>query len=314
MIENLDNYRVFYYTAECGNMRQAAETLGVAPPTVTRIIHDLESDFKCQLFIRSKRGVQLTVAGQLLYARVQPAFGLLRMGENELRTISNMDKGSINVAISGVATQEFLLTDCFQRFHSLHPHIKLRIHHVSSSEANEAILSGEFDFAVLPSDSTNYNELIDKRPLFEIQDVAVIGQQYTKLASHPTTLSELSKHPLIFTPKGFYAFTHYENEFKKRGLKFNPSIETSVINEQLLAAELGLGYTFIPYIFAMKSIQSGKLSIINIPTDLLLKSTFYLFTPKSAPLTRAAQIFVDILMDSIQHGYIKTQLQSLSKY
>ena len=57
---NFEYYKVFYYVVKTGSLTAAAERLCVTQPTVTKAIQKLEEQLSCRLFVRSKRGVQLT--------------------------------------------------------------------------------------------------------------------------------------------------------------------------------------------------------------------------------------------------------------
>ena len=70
---NWDRLRVFRLVADARSMTSAARALGESTPTVSRRINDLERDLGTKLFLRSKRGVELTAAGKRLHDR--PAVG-----------------------------------------------------------------------------------------------------------------------------------------------------------------------------------------------------------------------------------------------
>ena len=60
MTSNFEYYKIFYYVAKYGNLTRAAAALNTSLPAVTRVIHKLESDLGCRLFIRSKSGTLST--------------------------------------------------------------------------------------------------------------------------------------------------------------------------------------------------------------------------------------------------------------
>ena len=62
MTSNFEYYKIFYYVAKYGNLTRAAAALNTSQPAVTRVIHKLESDLGCRLFIRSKSGMEEAVS------------------------------------------------------------------------------------------------------------------------------------------------------------------------------------------------------------------------------------------------------------
>jgi len=71
---NLNTLKYFYEVASIKNMTKASENLNVSQPALTKAIKQLESDLNVQLFTRSKKGVALTDAGEVLYEYTVSAF------------------------------------------------------------------------------------------------------------------------------------------------------------------------------------------------------------------------------------------------
>ena len=67
MTSNFEYYKIFYYVAKYGNLTRAAAALNTSQPAVTRVIHKLEADLGCRLFIRSKSGMELTAEGSRFF-------------------------------------------------------------------------------------------------------------------------------------------------------------------------------------------------------------------------------------------------------
>ncbi|MCD8254710.1 MAG: LysR family transcriptional regulator, partial [Oscillospiraceae bacterium] len=234
---NLNDYQVFFYVAECENMRKAALVLGLTPPTVSRIIHDLELELDCQLFTRSKHGVRLTNAGELLYARVKPALGILRTGENELRALTNMDSGRICIGTGVMTAQSFLIPKCLSMYCKKYPHISVYLSGVAGGEMEKALLSGDIDFAVMPSDIVGHKESdIEVRHLYKENSAAVVGKRFAQLSQRELSLEELAQYPLISMPEHYAIYAYYRELYKKLDVRFKPEIEVTAIDMQITAA------------------------------------------------------------------------------
>jgi DNA-binding transcriptional LysR family regulator len=72
MTSNFEYYKIFYYVAKYGNLTRAAAALNTSQPAVTRVIHKLEADLGCRLFIRSKSGMELTAEGSRFWNTSAP--------------------------------------------------------------------------------------------------------------------------------------------------------------------------------------------------------------------------------------------------
>ena len=99
----LDYYRIFYYVAQYKSFSKAADVMGNNQPNITRCMNILENELGCKLFIRSNRGVQLTIEGERLFEHVSIAIEQLVSGENELLKDKGLESGLVNIGASEIA-------------------------------------------------------------------------------------------------------------------------------------------------------------------------------------------------------------------
>ena len=64
-------YRIFYTVANNGNITKASMELNISQPAISKSIKNLEEQLGGQLFIRTKRGVNLTDEGKEFYNYIQ---------------------------------------------------------------------------------------------------------------------------------------------------------------------------------------------------------------------------------------------------
>ena len=119
----LDYYRIFYYVAQYKSFSKAADVMGNNQPNITRCMNILENELGCKLFIRSNRGVQLTIEGERLFEHVSIAIEQLVSGENELLKDKGLESGLVNIGASEIALRLFLLNE-LEVFHHRYPHVK----------------------------------------------------------------------------------------------------------------------------------------------------------------------------------------------
>ena len=93
-----DYYRIFYYVAKYKSFSKAATILMGSQPNISRFMSNLESQLGCKLFIRSNRGVTLTLEGQKLYHHVSIAFQHLQAAELELAQDRSLEHGILTLA------------------------------------------------------------------------------------------------------------------------------------------------------------------------------------------------------------------------
>lgn len=98
----LRHLRYFVAVAEELHFGAAAERLGIAPPTLSVQIKQLEEILGAALFFRSKRKVRLTQAGELF---LQEAHGILASAERALQVARLAGRGEIgHIALGYVSS------------------------------------------------------------------------------------------------------------------------------------------------------------------------------------------------------------------
>ena len=165
----LDYYRIFYYVAQYKSFSKAAEVMGNNQPNITRCMNILENELGCKLFIRSNRGVQLTVEGERLHNHVSIAMEQLVAGENELLKEKGLESGLVNIGASETALRLILLTE-LESFHHQYPHVKLRISNHSTPQAIQALENGLVDFAVITTPIA-LKKPLQRIPLFSFREI-----------------------------------------------------------------------------------------------------------------------------------------------
>ncbi len=116
----------FLAVARLGSLRAAAEHMNATHATVKRHIEALEASYGVQLFRRSRAGLSLTAAGQVLLPDAQAAESLLLKARGGLQGLDREATGLIRVSLDPM-TGHFLLAPVLARFAALYPEIELEI-------------------------------------------------------------------------------------------------------------------------------------------------------------------------------------------
>jgi len=98
---NLRHLRLFTLVAETGTTRAAALQAGLTQPAVTQGIARLEEQFNCELFQRSRAGMQINSSGKIIYIRAKRMIELL--GEI-LRRADTLRRGKTRSSIERTVT------------------------------------------------------------------------------------------------------------------------------------------------------------------------------------------------------------------
>ena len=145
---NLRSLTYFVTVAEELNITRAAKKLNMCQPPLSSQIKSLEDELHTTLFIRGKRHLQLTDAGQLLYRRAKEILSLTDKAEAEILSISDGMSGTISIGlVEGMVPD--MAAKWFKGFMSEYPNIRFRIVDGNSDDLIVKLRSGLISLAVI---------------------------------------------------------------------------------------------------------------------------------------------------------------------
>jgi len=211
----LNQLRDVLAVARCGGIRAAARELGLAQPSLTKSIQQLESQLEVPLFQRTRQGLRLTSFGEAFVARTQAAFAEIQRAEDEVRQMRNSQVGSLCFSMSGISLLN-LLPGALQSFRQRHAAVQVRVVERPLDEAMAALRAGETEFAVLPEPAIDIGESFVVEPVLQDR-FAVVGRKRHPLQG-ATSLAELGGAGWIVTRQGGARAVEFEQVFVRRGL------------------------------------------------------------------------------------------------
>ena len=257
-----DYYRIFYYVAVYKSFSQAAKVLNNNQPNITRCMNILENELDCKLFLRSNRGIKLTSDGKRLYDYLSIAFEQISIAENEIKQKSELENGLVTIGTSETALHLVLL-EKLEKFHELHPHVRIKITNNTTPQAINALNNNLVDFAVVTSPLSDYKKL-QKIKLMSFKEILISGKKYKNHLDNRVSLKDISDIPLVSLSDGTSTRNMYEKYFLKYDLPFNPDMEVGTADQILPMIKHNLGIGFCPEAFAEKLIEDGEVFRIDI--------------------------------------------------
>jgi DNA-binding transcriptional LysR family regulator len=141
----LRHLRYFVGVAEEQHFGRAAERLRVAQPSLSRQIHDLESEMGFLLFDRLPRGVRLSAAGKLFLSDARRILQDVDEAKRRAERIALGKAGTLRIGIATAVSWHGLVVDSFREFRRRQPDVELELHHLLSVHQVEGMLSGRLD-------------------------------------------------------------------------------------------------------------------------------------------------------------------------
>lgn len=144
---DLRHLRYFIAVAERLHFAQAAEHLGISPPTLTVQIQEIERALQAQLFRRTKRSVALTAAGEAFLAEARATVAQFERTLNVGQRAGRGELGRINVGYVGSAAFSGILQKHIRLFRQSSPDVLVHAAECPMSELPVLLEDGRMDVA-----------------------------------------------------------------------------------------------------------------------------------------------------------------------
>ena len=253
---NYSYMKVFYTVAKHQNISKASEELDVSQPAVSRIISNLEQEYKTRLFLRTKFGVTLTREGLNLYETIKAPYAELEKLEDQVEGVIKIKESVVNIGATATALYCFLFK-FLEVLEREFPLITFRLYTDSSSNLLEKVSNGDLDFAFITTPFA-VEEDIEIDNFFKLNSILIAPISYKDKIKVKTTVKSLTKYPFILLNKEMQ-FRQYVNDFlSKNNIRLKPTYEVDSSSTLLPMVENNYGLTFIPDVMAEKLIKEGK--------------------------------------------------------
>lgn len=213
--------QIFLVAAESGNFSSTAECLNTTQPLISRTIALLESELQVKLFHRSKKNMELTDAGKLLYTHWKTVLSMLRVSVDEARFAEQKLERAFVIADETVSDKSRYFYPFLYCFREHYPDVKVRVELMDIDAQVEQIRNGSADIAF--SMSTNVPRLDAQMAHQEIICSHMYAWVYTgnPLSQHATLrVEDLAEEPIAIIDRTA-AESFYDriwNMYLKRGL------------------------------------------------------------------------------------------------
>ena len=296
---SFEYYKIFYYVAKYENITKAAMVLKSSQPNVTRIIHILEDQLDCRLFLREPRGLKLTEEGKRLYAHVAIACQHLLDAEAELCRNKNVCSGTIELGVTETALHLFLLQNLHD-FQTGYPEIKIRIQNNTTPEILKSLQNGRLDLAVVTTPFELHDALACE-DLLTFREVPAGGPDYAALSDRPMTLKEFRLHSIIGLGYGTASYEYYRKVFIEQHLDYEPAMEVATADLVIPLLQNNLGVGFVPEPLAAPFFENDSLVPLTFNVPLPSREVKMLWD-KSRSQSRATATFCSYLRERCQRN------------
>ena len=240
----MDTHRLKYFQriAEEGSITRAAGLLGIAQPALSRQLQLLEEELGVALFRRTRRGVELTDAGERLRASTAAPLRQLELavqyaGSPLARLERNMLLGLLETTVDVLAAP--LINSLITVF----PNAVFSVTVGSTDQLVDAMLKGAVDVALInpvPDERVFYRKML-------IEDLVLVGGPQSLLeATHAVPFIDVVALPLVIprSPAGIGHALENASLRTKVNMSYRTTSDSLQVTKTLI--EAGLVYGILP--------------------------------------------------------------------
>ena len=283
MNHSLSLYKIFNTVATTGNISHAAKELYISQPAISKSISQLEAALNTTLFLRTSRGVTLTLEGKMLYEHTKSAFDLINQGEQQLRKMQDLGVSELRIGVTTTLCK-FLLVPILKDFVQQYPHIKFLINCQPPTKTISLLENGQLDLGLIimpPSHSS-----IEFYPYTIIQDIFVCTEQYLKNLKMRSSVEENTKlfqHAnFMMLDKSNVTRQHLDRYLTDFNIEKNSILEITDMDLLIEFAKIGMGISGVVKEFVTKELSSGEL--LEFPTPFEIPTRTVAFAHHKSPL------------------------------
>lgn len=296
--------RYFNAVARLGSIRKAADRLHVAPSAVSRQIAQLEHELDAVLFERSKRGVRLTAAGEVLARQSHRIFRDIDRARAGIDDLRGLRRGEVSLwVIEGFVTG--LLPSILADFLRRYPAVAFKVQTASTDRITEALLEDEADIGIT----------FNASPRAEIETIAefpepiscLVARDHKYARRKSISLAEICKEPLALPDHSFGIRQSFERTVAKHKLSPKVLVTTNSLELTNTMAVTGQFIAFKPALAVITELGSGQLRAIPVADTELASARSSISVHRDRPLSHAAQEFLKLMTATIRAAKAKTR-------
>lgn len=212
--------------AEEGNYTRAAERLFVSQPAITQQIQKLENELGVQLFDRSRRKIQLTEAGEVVYRTAQTLFREIDETRLALDDLSQLNRGTLRVGVVQTVNA-YLIPSVVAQYREQYPNIQLYVEELSMDEIENRVDMGTLHLGIGFTPTTS--DTIEPVPLFTERLLLIMAKAHQ--FAHTTQINMNAVNgEMVMLPRTFCTRRLWDDYAAEAAIMPTISIEMNTIN------------------------------------------------------------------------------------
>mgnify|MGYP003757984265 CR=1 FL=1 len=292
----LRQIRYFVAVAETKSLRNAVERLNIAQPALSQSIKLLEEELGSELFIRSRKGMELTNSGATFLKSAKLILAEVSHAKERVKEEEENPGGIVNIALPP-SVGSVLTVRLFREVRKRYPNIILNVEEATSIDVRHAFDIGKYDLLVFFK--VEGIEDISVNPL--LMEELYFVRKFEKDMPLPAEIefSDLADYPLMFPQVPFTVGRAVQELAASEGLQFNILPNTIAIQRVIELVQLGVACSVVPWTLVNDLVSDDKIAAARVVGPAVTRSINMIY-PTNTYCTNATLVVIDLIRQMIR--------------
>jgi DNA-binding transcriptional LysR family regulator len=284
-----DQVAAFVELSRVGQIRAAADSLGITEQGVRNRLVALESQLGVELYRKSRgprRASPLTPQGRRFLPH---ALAFLERAHELCRSCDMETSGQEVRVVASQYLTRYVLIDVLKEFRSEAPAIHVRVSTMNEADVANALLSDPEVAFGLAAPYESSPQLVYSE-LFAMNWSLIVPPKHPLATKKRVKLSQLMNEPLILYERGSTGRQHVLDAFHERGLAPRVALETTSTETVVSMVEAGLGISVVPLLPTGAVTRGRRVEILPIVDAIRSIHSGVLFRRGEKPTGATAQL------------------------
>jgi DNA-binding transcriptional LysR family regulator len=290
---NIHHLETFVRIIELKSFTKAAEELCLTQPTVSKQIVNLEKFFQVRLIDRTKRGLSLTAAGEILFKYAKDFIALKREAVEAIDAFRGVKAGPLRLGASSVPGV-YILPPILKTFKERFGGVELTLILSDSKDITGRVENGDVDVGFVGSREDarkiSYDQFLDDNIIF----VAPLD------FPDSIDVADLGKYPVLVREPGSGTRKCFETALKRRRIKPD---DLRVVGElgdtEAIKAAVrgGMGISYISNRAVREELDRGLLKVLTVEGFPGVLRSFFIITKKDRSMSPQTEAILRIISE-----------------
>ncbi len=272
-----------------GNLTKAADRLFLTQSALSHQLKEIEGYFNTQLFIRDKKHMLLTPAGEVVLQAAEKILQEVTETRAKVRCLTDKEAGEVRLCTQCYTSYHWL-AGFLREFGGIYPKVDVKVELEAATHfADQHLLNNTIDVVITEGDK---NPKFTYTPLFQDEFVAIVAPDHPWAGRRWVEIDEFADQNYIMYNIPDEESSNFMMLFKHRR---PPKVYKITLTEAILEmVKAGLGVAVLPNWVVRPYLQSGQLSAVWITEKRVLR-TWYAATLKTKQLPPYTTAFIQQL-------------------